>query len=235
MIISALHGFLGRPQDFDGLGLQLNCIDYLKTRELSPTHDFKIWGGNLNQFVQAQNRTETKRLLVGYSLGGRLALHAVRQNPQFWSGLVLISTNPGIPLKERASRLASDQLWAQKFETMNFSKVLEQWNAQPIFQGGHNEPIRQESDYNRRLLAGCLTQWSIGLQDDFHEFLRTTNVPVAYISGEKDLKYIDIGQRLKKANSQIQTFPVADSGHRVLFDQPQILGSLISQFAGPLT
>lgn len=234
MMLSALHGFLGRPEDFDGLGVTLNAIDYLKTRELSSGHDFKSWAENFNKFIQAQNRTEAKHVLIGYSLGGRLALHAIQQNPQLWSGLVLISTNPGIPPWERVSRLASDQVWAEKFETMIFEKVLAQWNAQPVFQGSQNEPIRKESDYNRHLLAKCLTQWSIGIQEDFHPFLQTTRVPVLYLSGEKDLKYTAIGQNIKKANSQIQTFSVAQSGHRVLFDQPQVLGTIINQFVSQL-
>ena len=239
MIISALHGFLGRPEDFDAfagqlkpLGGSFGAVDYLKVRELSPENDFKSWGANFNHYVQTQNPSAKKRVLVGYSLGGRLALHAVQNNPALWSGLVLISANPGIPIWERAERLARDQDWAKEFETKNFGKILQEWNAQPIFQGSVSESVRKESDYNRHILAKCLTQWSVGHQEDFREFLKTTAVPVMYISGARDVKYVSIGENLKKTNSRIQVSSIANAGHRVLFDQPQILGELINKFVG---
>lgn len=230
MTITALHGFLGRPRDFDGLGLSLMAVDYFRIRELSPVHDLKTWAVNFNQFVQTEERTENKRILIGYSLGGRLALHAVQQNPKLWAGLILISVNPGIPLWEKAARLASDEKWAHKFETGNFENVLEKWNAQQVFQGGGAEPTRKESDHNRHLLAQCLTQWSVGRQDDFREFLKTTKMPVAYISGDRDLKYAGIGESLHRANPAVQIVSVANSGHRVLFDQPPALAAVIRDF-----
>lgn len=243
MNIYFLHGFLGLPSDFErtmhflevpGENSNILSVDYLKFRETSSQVSLSDWGGQFNRWIQSYEKGQTnknpKRILVGYSQGGRLALQAVHASPQFWQGLILISANPGIPSGERPARLKRDQVWGERFLQENFDKTVEKWNAQPVFQGSMAEPQRQESNYNRNLLAGCLTQWSLGHQQDFKSVIKDWQIPMLYMAGEKDSKYVQIGQELKKAQPSVKLSVIPQAGHRVILDAPDALAHEISNF-----
>jgi 2-succinyl-6-hydroxy-2,4-cyclohexadiene-1-carboxylate synthase len=239
VIIWALHGFLGLPSDFEELqsrclelhpNLQWKNVDYLRLRELSPSQTLQEWGARFNQFVQQNSKPNETHVLLGYSQGGRLALHALKQQPSLWRACVLLSTNPGIGEGEKPQRLRNDQQWAERFLNENFAKTVEQWNAQSVFQGSRAEPVRVEKSYNRRQLADCLVQWSVAQQQNFMTYLSALNFPVLYLSGEKDRKYRQIGSSLAASNRQIEFSIIPDSGHRVLLDQPELVADRISEF-----
>src|SRR5688500_7213032 len=100
----ALHGFLGHPRDWDEFRKAL--------KELSPQTDFqtielpfksggripKSMGSWAKKFNQAQKSNHVERnILLGYSLGGRLALQAAIDKPGLWDEVVLVSSHPGLP------------------------------------------------------------------------------------------------------------------------------------------
>jgi 2-succinyl-6-hydroxy-2,4-cyclohexadiene-1-carboxylate synthase len=240
MKIWALHGFLGQTSDFSKLQeaatkLDSNLIwrplDYMHLRELSPQSSLTEWGEHLNRLVdKASMPDSTGDILLGYSQGGRLALHALKADPKRWKAAILLSTNPGLPQSERPARLKHDEEWAERFLNQNFQKTLEKWNAQPVFQGSLAEPERKESDFNRRQLADCLTRWSVGQQEDFRPFLKQTSVPILYLSGEKDSKYQQIGDALAASNSKITHKVIANAAHRVLLDQPESVAGEVCRF-----
>ena len=98
MKIYALHGFLGLPSDwaeFNGL----EGVSLFDTRLPAPSAGLTQWGKAFNAFA------EPGSLLLGYSLGGRLALHALCDNPGRWQGAILISAHPGLRCsKEKETR-----------------------------------------------------------------------------------------------------------------------------------
>jgi 2-succinyl-6-hydroxy-2,4-cyclohexadiene-1-carboxylate synthase len=237
--IWALHGFLGEASDFDLLqkksqqrmpGLRWQSVDYLKEPSLSPQTPLHLWGEAFNQYLQKFSDSTADNILLGYSQGGRLALHALKNRPDLWKAALLFSANPGIRDEEKSTRLAHDEKWVAQFLTEDFGSVLARWNSQQVFQGSQNEPMRKESRFDRDLIAQCLSQWSLARQEDFFSFLEDTSLPILYVAGERDRKYCQIGSRLQRLNShlQLQTLPAA--GHRVHFDQPEGLAELMVQF-----
>ncbi len=233
--IYALHGFLGRPDDFNQVADETwECVDYLKSRELSSNQSLENWGRQFNQFIQKKNLDSSyenvSNILVGYSQGGRLALHALQNQPGQWKAAIMISANPGVAEIDRSVRIQNDQFWAELFMKEPFDVVIKKWNQQSVFSGSQQEPTRIESDYNRQQLKDCLVNWSVGSQQDFRSFLKTTEIPILYISGALDKKYCEIGAELAKLDRKIKFVSVEASGHRVLFDQPQVLKGLIQDW-----
>lgn len=98
-----LHGFLGRPSDWDRIqaklpvaeGLRFFNLDYFKNPLLDPKNSLSSWADHFINWIETQSGLHDRNILVGYSLGGRLALHALEKKPGLWHRLVLISTNPG--------------------------------------------------------------------------------------------------------------------------------------------
>lgn len=243
MKVWALHGFLGQMKDFSVLqqkckslspNLDWRSVDYMHLRELSPQLTLEEWGAAFCKFVEmAVGSGEHDNVLLGYSQGGRLALQALKHNSGLWKSVILLSTNPGLPVNERPARLKADEEWAEKFLHSNFQKTIEKWNAQSVFQGSLAEPERNEADYNRRQLADCLTRWSLAQQEDFRPFLKQSMVPALYISGDRDSKYTQFGQSLTAAHSKLVHRTIINAGHRVFLDQPDAVASEIVDFLRP--
>ncbi len=247
MKIWALHGFLGQPSDFDSLqneftqlwpaavsSLHWNSIDYLKIKELSPEIPLKQWGVNFNQFISQENlRSDgqnSKQCLIGYSQGGRLALEALKANPQFWNQVVLISTSPGLDAKDKESRQRADEKWAQDFVSKPFQETLEAWNSQSVFQGSDKEPRRGAKDFDLEQLAKCLNHWSVAQQDPSFSFLEGYPSELLYLAGDRDSKYVEIGKNLEKRSPQIKFQSIENSGHRVIFDQPKRAAACLGDY-----
>ncbi len=73
---------------------------------------------------------------VGYSLGGRVALHAALAHPEAVQRLVLLGATAGIDdAAERAARRAADETLAASIEQHGVDAFLQQWLALPLFAG----------------------------------------------------------------------------------------------------
>jgi 2-succinyl-6-hydroxy-2,4-cyclohexadiene-1-carboxylate synthase len=233
-----LHGFLGQPTDYQwvlkavreqNVSIESITPDYLAIPEISSSKELSKWGGAFNKWV-LQQPSSHQRVLVGYSQGGRLALHALKHDPDLWAGAILISANPGLAKAERAMRLANDERWAQLFLTESFEWLLGEWNKQAVFAGSINEPERFEKDYDRRQLSECLFRWSSGHQEDFRPFLKTLQKPVLWVTGAEDKRYVAMAEPITNGNSHIQSCVIEKSGHRVIFDQPEDFGKKMAAF-----
>lgn len=228
--IFALHGFMGIPKDWEFLKIQ-NCeviaVDYMNIRGLTPDVDLERWGENFNLWAEKKSPM-SDRYLVGYSLGGRLALQAIKNAPVKWKKSVLISTNPGLvdPI-EKNQRKETDERWAQRFLTMDFERVVREWNSQAVFVNSKHEPVRDLKNYDSDLLAKSLINWSVSKQLNFLSTPSFLDSKQLWIAGEYDSKYVEIVQRIQEANDNVLISIVSGASHRVLFDQPEVAAKVI--------
>ena len=75
-------------------------------------------------------------MLLGYSLGGRLALHALLHAPELWAGALVVGADTGLAdPKEREARVRWDAAWAERFLNEPWEDVLRDWDAQAVFGG----------------------------------------------------------------------------------------------------
>jgi 2-succinyl-6-hydroxy-2,4-cyclohexadiene-1-carboxylate synthase len=249
MRIFGLHGFLGQPSDMTSLfhflekefknnllffkdPASLVSVNYLNEPSLQPRFQLKEWGNHFNRYIFDLNLKKEKKILIGYSQGARLAMQAFENNPSFWDALVLISGNPGVSKSERQMRLGHDNEWAEKFLKQDFQKIVRDWNQQKVFIGSKNEPMRSESDYDREQLAMALKNWSVAWQESFEPFLidplKSKKIMAFY--GSRDEKYKLVYQEIGKKNPRLALAEIEDSGHRIIFDQPERLAKQICQF-----
>ncbi|MGZ3745923.1 MAG: alpha/beta fold hydrolase [Pseudobdellovibrionaceae bacterium] len=240
--IISLHGFLGLPSDWELIQSHFMIspltpqfewwsVDYMNIPGLDPENDFSVWAKNFNNQV-LQRFPKGPRLLVGYSLGGRLALHALRSNPELYKKAIFISTNPGLQRdKEKIERAENDQKWAERFLNTPWPELMASWNSQAVFRDSlGREPLRSESSYDRNKLAKALQGWSLALQEDFRDFLVGNGGRILWACGEKDIKFANVAMELIKRSPQIQTEIFSRSAHRVLFDQPSELAARMISF-----
>ena len=103
MIIHFLHGFLGFASDWDifkndfypNKTIFYSIEDFLK-KENKEKNDLKAFAENFNNYVFSQDKAKEKNILIGYSLGGRLALHCLAEENNHWDAAIIISANLGL-------------------------------------------------------------------------------------------------------------------------------------------
>jgi 2-succinyl-6-hydroxy-2,4-cyclohexadiene-1-carboxylate synthase len=226
MRLYCLHGFLGRPDDWSSVfpanwNVQDFSIDSVAVDLFNPDigalSSLDVWGQRFNKYVYEQTKTDdTQRVVLGYSLGGRLALHALLERPRLWDAAIIVSAHSGLknPL-ERKARLTHDEAWARRFESDGWESVISDWNQQPVFSGRTAFVNRVEGDYERAHLCHALRAWSLGHQRDLLPELATVSVPLLWIVGAEDAKFVDVAANVAAQASRTHVQNIAGAGHRV--------------------
>lgn len=177
-----------------------------------------------------------KRVLVGYSMGGRLALHALLEGGP-WDAAVIVSANPGIrDVAEASARRCSDALWATQALTLGWDEFLKKWSAQPILSGA----IRDEREdkkliQRRREIARSFVDWSVGNQAPVWERLCEINIPLLWIAGENDAKFRAFAEEAAAASENFQLAIAPEAGHRVPWERGDWLAERIFEMEEKLS
>lgn len=209
-IVYALHGFLGLPTDWKSTLPGVNPVDVVQVGHPTETGLWE-WAECFNDLAAKGSH---RRVLIGYSLGGRLALHALLHNPALWSAAILISAHPGLKSAEECSdRVQKDRSWAERFEKESWGSLMQAWNAQELFAGHKFE--REESHFSRHVLAETLRCWSLGKQENLINRLQGLELPILWIAGENDVRYSALAHSLSLNHPQSQIWVAPDVGHRV--------------------
>jgi 2-succinyl-6-hydroxy-2,4-cyclohexadiene-1-carboxylate synthase len=198
VVITALHGFLGLPSDWDFLKEAGFSIVTPPLGEIPPKGD----------------------LLLGYSMGGRLALQALLGGARYRRA-VIVSAGLGIEDRvAREERCKTDEQWARAFETEPWNEVVRAWNDQPVF-GGHRVR-RDERDFDRRELARQLRDWSPGVLPPLAWRLREIVIPVLWMAGERDSKYVAEGERAVSLLKSGELWICPGAAHRAPWERPDL-------------
>ena len=213
----ALHGFLGKPHEWDNfLTPDHNKIAIDPYSIISPSQQCcqNTWATKFNAHVHHQN-LQHKPILMGYSMGGRVAMHALLQAPEKWAGAIFISAHPGLPdLQTCEKRLIHDCAWADRFEKEEWNALMHDWNSQLALK--FDEPIvRYEKDYTRKGCSDTLRYWSLGKQKSFSQKLSQLPMPILWVAGEKDASYVAIAKEMNFAHQQSQVWIAPEVAHRV--------------------
>jgi len=227
--IHALHGFLGHPNDWPTSPLLKNFHAYDLLNDF-PIISFDAWAPKFNESISAKSHSASNNILLGYSLGGRLALHALLQAPDKWKAAIIVSTHPGLTShEEKHQRIAADELWAKKFEHEPWEEVIKAWNAQDVFK--HSvEFNREESDNDCLMLSKAMKTWSLGKQKNLTDEINSLNVPIYWMVGENDKKFLLQAEKFNFKHPKSKICVVSQAGHRLPFDQPKLFLSNVTNF-----
>jgi 2-succinyl-6-hydroxy-2,4-cyclohexadiene-1-carboxylate synthase len=163
--------------------------------------------------------------LIGYSMGGRLALYLTLYFPQRFIKVILESASPGLATETaRLARIKSDAQIAKKLTRMtnkdDFDHFLHNWYQQPVFGDIKNHPQYQSMIASRLAnnplnLVKSLQFMGTGSQPSLWELLPENTIPLLLLVGEKDEKFIDINIAMtEKCNfAKLQIIPQV--GHNI--------------------
>jgi 2-succinyl-6-hydroxy-2,4-cyclohexadiene-1-carboxylate synthase len=166
--------------------------------------------------------------LVGYSMGGRLALYLNLHFPQCFSKVVIESASPGLKTQgDRVERTQRDIELAQELEKSDFFCFLSNWYEQPLFASLKKHPqfkslIASRLQNNPLELAKSLRNMSTGCQPYLWEELKKNRNPLLLLVGEYDAKFIAINSEMARLCKSAKLEIVNNCGHNIHFENPKI-------------
>jgi 2-succinyl-6-hydroxy-2,4-cyclohexadiene-1-carboxylate synthase len=176
--------------------------------------------------------------LLGYSMGGRLALYLAAHHPSAIESLILESASPGLePQNERAERQRSDEQLANRIEENGVPAFVAEWERLPLFATQDRLPaIILDQQRSHRLrnnphgLANSLRGMGTGVQPSLWPRLSTISKPVLLIAGELDTKFVAIAHRMNHQIPASRLAIIPDAGHTTHLEQPDWFVSHVLEF-----
>jgi 2-succinyl-6-hydroxy-2,4-cyclohexadiene-1-carboxylate synthase len=171
--------------------------------------------------------------LAGYSMGGRLALHAALAAPERVERLILIGASPGIAdPAERAARRASDDQLADQIERSSIEEFAERWAQTPVLTGlPEDVGARTHADRLRSTPAGlarALRGLGTGALPSLWDRLGELAMPATLVVGERDRKFTEIAQEMSATIGVGNVVVVPGAGHAAHLEAPARVATVIT-------
>jgi 2-succinyl-6-hydroxy-2,4-cyclohexadiene-1-carboxylate synthase len=240
-----LHGFTGSsqawgPRIIDGLagaGLIPVLVDL-------PGHGRHIGDTDPSAFALeaalslVESAGHTPAPLIGYSMGGRVALHYAVRCPERVTRLVLESSSPGLATsEERSARRATDAALAERILEEGVEAFVDQWETLPLFASQARLPDELRGAVRaRRLandpgsLAASLRGLGTGSLPSLWERLSDLPTPTLILAGELDEKFVAIGEQMAGSMPDARLLVVRSAGHAVHLEQPEAWCTAVTSF-----
>lgn len=227
-----LHGFTQTSRSWDPILPHLGSTRSIIRVDL-PGHGLSAHAdADLNRTATLVAKTCGRGTVVGYSMGGRVALHIGLDHPASCDRLILIGATPGIvDADERNERRRQDDLLADRIERDGVPAFLEDWLANPLFAG----LPKSSADLDDRLrnsadgLSASLRHCGTGTQTPLWSRLATLDMPVTVIAGARDDKFAGIGRDMVATIGARATLHLVErAGHSAHLEQPAAVAAIIA-------
>ena len=239
--IVALHGFTGQGADFETLNACLPPEATLVAPDL-PGHgsqrslrDLAAYSLPAHLKIISEAATSPQITLLGYSMGGRLALHWAIAHPERIRRLILVGGSPGLATsEERDERRLSDATLAEFIRTRGLEAFFKYWHNQTFFQSMMRLPkerldpiLARRAGNDPEGLSLSLENVGTGTLPSLWHRLKEIRFPVDLVTGEHDVKFTrlahEMGAHLPKARHSV----IEGAGHAVHLEKPADLAMLL--------
>jgi 2-succinyl-6-hydroxy-2,4-cyclohexadiene-1-carboxylate synthase len=221
-------GLAPRPLDLPGHGARAGEVGPARFTRDSVVHEV---ARALESRAASEPEPEGRGVppaLLGYSMGGRLALHCAAALGHRIGALVLESASPGLRTEsERTARRVADEALAARIEAQGVEAFVAEWEALPLFasQAGltreRREALRQGRLANDAAsLAAALRGLGTGVLPSLWDRLGEIRVPTLVLAGGLDRKFVGLGERMAAALPNATLRVVPDAGHTVHLERP---------------
>jgi len=244
--LTLLHGFTGRASAWLPFaerwpGFRLVAVDLIGHGDSDSPPDLAHYRmpqcvDDLAALLDALGLERTA--LLGYSMGGRTALHFALRHPQRLSALVLESASPGISdPSERLARVRSDEELADRIERDGVEAFVDYWQSIPLWDSQKQLPEERRAALRaQRLrntatgLANSLRGMGAGAQEPVLERLHEVRVPTLFLAGALDERYVGLARTMSARVAGSEVRIIAGAGHAAHFEKPDAFAAEVSAF-----
>jgi 2-succinyl-6-hydroxy-2,4-cyclohexadiene-1-carboxylate synthase len=246
-----LHGFMGNCEEFENIisllsfsnkysFLSIDLPGHGETKVLDKDECYSI-ERTAQEIIKLLTELKINEcFLLGYSMGGRLALYLTLNFSERFKKVILESASPGLPTEtQRLERIKSDNQVARKLDRINtiedFDNFLSAWYNQSVFGKIKNHPHYQQLITARQKnipseLAKSLRWMGTGNQPSLWEKLKTNSVPLLLLVGEYDEKFVHLNTKIADICEYCDLNMIPGAGHNIHFEQPEIFTDKVLTF-----
>jgi 2-succinyl-6-hydroxy-2,4-cyclohexadiene-1-carboxylate synthase len=211
------HGQSDAPEDWRRYSMEHCVADLLALLDILDVADFD---------------------LLGYSMGGRVALQLAAAAPERIKRLIVESGSPGLEdAAEREARIAADEQLAQTIEGDGLEAFVDLWERLPLFAS----QVRLPADVRARVraqrlaseprgLANSLRGMGTGRQTSLWERLTSLQMPALLLAGALDAKYCELARQMATRLPHAAVRTIAEVGHTTHLEQPDAFQQAVLNF-----
>ncbi len=246
-----LHGFTGSKESWRDLREELRPDRRVVSIDL-PGHGGTRVGSEVESYSIERAAAMVIRLLteilgvarfsmLGYSMGGRLALFIALKHGAHISRLVLESASAGIadPAEREARRKADAEL-AAFAERAGIEAFVKRWESMPLFESMARMPAERIERLRRERLACCVEELArslramgTGSQPWLGGEIAALRMPTLVIAGALDLKFTAIGRQIAAAAGDARFESIAGAGHAPHLERPREFNRVVADCLSP--
>ena len=241
-----LHGFMGSSSDWEkviaGLEHRYFCIavdlpGHGRSIGLPDDQVYTMEGASVLLEDVLRKLDIDRTHIIGYSMGGRVALYFAVHFEHRCRKVVLESASPGLESEsDRRNRRGLDEARAVRLETEEYGRFIEEWYRQPLF-----ETLQRRKDLLERMIASRMTNspreiarslrgMGTGRQPALWDVLGDIRAPVLAVAGALDGRYAEIAQRMGVLMPKCRAAIIPNAGHNVHAEYPSAYTDLIKDF-----
>lgn len=239
-----LHGFTGTGETWRPFIHKWASVFKVVTIDLpghgkSITPDFPTMTDFCDELKQLLEELQINKChLLGYSMGGRIALSFAQRHPDMISSLILESSSPGLKMEnERMERRNKDQKLADKIVENGVEAFVDEWEKLPMFSTQKMLPTEAKATIRKERLAqsatglaSSLIHMGTGSQPSWWNRLTSLKMPVLLVVGGLDDKYVSINQEMEKQFNRSELIIVHDAAHAVHIEQVEKFVTIVMEF-----
>lgn len=243
--IVMLHGFTGSTKTWEHIASMLPqyriiAIDCIGHGQSESPKDYTLYKMEyqlavLEEVFKALQLT--RFTLIGYSMGGRIALSYAVKYPGRVQTLILESASPGLRTEqERNVRKKADDELANKIEANGVTSFVNAWENIALFASQKRLPQRiQQAIREERLqqkeqgLANSLRGIGTGMMPQVWGKLHVLSMPVTLITGGLDTKFVDIAREMTTFIQKVRHLVVNDVGHTIHVENPSEFATIVKE------
>ncbi|MFE8698153.1 2-succinyl-6-hydroxy-2,4-cyclohexadiene-1-carboxylate synthase [Cytobacillus sp. FJAT-53684] len=242
-----LHGFTGSASSWRKFETQwssaskvfaIDIVGHGRTDSPLETSRYNIESvaKDLNELMDRMGMEQAD--ILGYSMGGRLALTFAINYPERVRKLILESSSPGLEKEaEREARRIQDEKLATRIQQDGIQSFVDYWEDIPLFQSQKQLPENVRSEIrNERLgnsaigLINSLKGMGTGVQPSWWDKLEGYVGPTLLLTGSLDEKFCEIAKKMQQHLKNASFITILECGHSIHVEKPKIFGTIVNEF-----
>ncbi|GAA0325842.1 2-succinyl-6-hydroxy-2,4-cyclohexadiene-1-carboxy late synthase [Bacillus carboniphilus] len=242
-----LHGFTGSTKTWGNIipllcehrkVISIDLIGHGKTESPQNVDRYKM-EEQVKDLEEIRKALDLHSLdLLGYSMGGRVALSFAMTYRKHVQKLILESSSPGLEKEEeRIARKQSDNNLSERIKRDGLERFVDYWQDIPLFQSQKSLPKEvQQNIRSERLqqnpigLANSLVGMGTGSQPSWWQELKKLDIPTLLITGTLDHKFVKIAQEMLKVLPHAEQIDVFGVGHAIHVEEPEKFVKIVREF-----
>ena len=250
--ILAFHGFGGSGQDFEPVAKVLDHLglNWIAPRlsAFAPRHSpdeesYLLREEFLRLIHQIIEDYGVKRpIVMGYSMGGRIALQYALCHQESVRGLILVGVTPGI--RDSSLMLERKHLedeWIQMIESDGVSAFQDYWQTLPVVASQVRIPEEvKEAIRNRRRAAlpreliFSLQLFGQGVFPALWDNISQLAIPALLVAGADDEKYLELAHEMQKEMKHGTAEAIPNAGHTAHLENTPAFAKCCEKFINKL-